>query len=614
MGLAGCSSADGDDAVVPDVVGSITADLSMSVSLPQADGLVTRMSAYVAQAQENPKFRGIQDVRLIPFTVQGTIGPDDELVPVSIGMPSRQGSTTNFLAQNVDLQIGTASFLAYAKAQTTKPDDVTDAVWAKEKDFRQGSLVPCEAFTEETYTKPSDITFQLQQIYSESTSPASATAIADYLTSIAKAKGWRTADDVPALKNLYTDFTANGARAGSSANVQAMLSSLTKELAKTAWSGTDADIVSNIKAAIQGSGNSTASINDDNNTVTLTGSALTGYPASINLPDGSASIRWNTVLKPKETEDDEADGDETEEEMEEDVDASGFVVSEAGVGLDMNDRSLFAYPAELYYQANSRIRTSTSSQASHYPDESWSEVLGSYDSENGVVSVTTRSVALADQLDYGVSCLELSIMAAGVAEGSKHYLIEGSRETANRICLEDLADDAFPLTGVFVGGQYPVDYNFKPSDGTTDEDARLERIIYDRDIVSGVSLTQAESAANYTLVLQTKLHRPVSIVLEFENKSGREFRGYQGGLIYPGTHFYLTGKVIPSVTTTDPDEKQRVFKRDYKTKLLLKVQSLVNAYNVIPDLKTAQHDLEVASVAVSEWNDIKGKDKSLYNW
>ncbi|MBR1504865.1 MAG: hypothetical protein IJ614_02000 [Prevotella sp.] len=604
-----CSTTDSDDPQQPSD-GRVAVELALSVSTNNGNPVNAprRMAADKVQAgQDLDSFRGITDIKLIPFDVQRTIEDTDEPISYTVDFFERQGTSANYLTSgSVDLKIGTASFLGYARAPYTENSENSENGW-----FTYGKLVPSASFQKKTYTKPSDITFQLQQICTKEDADQKATDLAKYLTGIAHAEGWQTAT-TPALKNLFEEFTADGIRAGSSANVQAMLSQLGKKLAETNWTGDDVTVVNNIREAIKGSGNATATITDDGTgTVTLTGSDLTGYPANIYLPDGSASIRWTKAMKDKE-----GGGEGEQEEVF--ADSKFEPLTKGGNGEDMNDQTRYAFPAELYYYVNSRIKTSASSQASNYTLTKWvgteetDGVLDHYEYDNGEVSVATRSVALKEQMNYGVACLELAIFANAVREGDRYYLVDNASQ---KVYLDKSGgENAFPLTGLFVGGQFPVNYKFETDDEATEEDMEDERVIYDRDIASGISLTKDVSSYNYTLVLQSKLHKPVNIVLEFRNDSGKEFKGSEGGIISPGTHFYLAGKAIPSITTTDPVKNQRVFTRDHRTTLTVRVISLKNAYNVIPDLKTAQHELEVTDVAVREWNDRSGTGKNLYNW
>ena len=128
-------------------------------------------------------------------------------------------------------------------------------------------------------------------------------------------------------------------------------------------------------------------------------------------------------------------------------------------------------------------------------------------------------------------------------------------------------------------------------------------------------MTDAEIEAltpTYTIVFQSRDDKPVDIVLEFTNNSDVDFKGL-GGIVYKGTKFYLIGQAWPQSTRPE-DEWHRVFTKDYKTFLNLNISSLKNAYNVIPDLKTAQYAVKVANVAVKSWVDAGIKEPDLYNW
>jgi len=592
-----CATADSDEQQTPDTNGNATVELALSVSVPQKQSGSTRQTADVIQnSQEN--YRDIDDLYLIPFTIEGEI-PDDA-IPVSspITTLSRLSETTNYFyfAQDIELPIGTASFLGYAKARPFTGET--------ENFFKYGKLTT--NYT--TKSTPADISFELKQIWQETSVDSKATALAEYLTNIARTEGWRTGSDK--LKEFYDNFTGNGSiMAGSSANVEAMLTRLWKSLNDT-WSSVDKEsVVGSIKTNIEKG----ASIGTLEGITKITlNENLKGYPDNINLPDGSASLRWKKVMKDKVGE---------EGEQEEDFEKSCFEALTKGEhGEDMNDQTRFAYPAELYYYVNSRIKTSASGKKNYYSSNYWNDtiignvpqtgVLSKYENDNAAVTSTTSSVALIEQMNYGVACMQLTVQAAATKEDNeeKYYLVD---HASNKVYLNN---NSFPLTGVFVGGQYPVDYKFETGDGTTESDLAGERIIYDKSVTENIYLLNTKSEDNFTLVLQSKLHKPVNIVLEFMNESGKEFTGSEGGIIAPGTHFYLTGKMTPSVVTTDPIWKQRVFTRDHKTVLNVTIKSLVNAYNVIPDLKTAQHELEITSVAVREWNEKSGANRNLYNW
>ena len=89
-----------------------------------------------------------------------------------------------------------------------------------------------------------------------------------------------------------------------------------------------------------------------------------------------------------------------------------------------------------------------------------------------------------------------------------------------------------------------------------------------------------------------------NVAVEFQNNSDQIIVGKDKKLIYPGTKFYLVGTLKPKVNTTIkysadhvPSDKttsnfiERAFVQDYVTRVTFTVESLKNAYNVVPDLR-----------------------------
>ena len=105
-----------------------------------------------------------------------------------------------------------------------------------------------------------------------------------------------------------------------------------------------------------------------------------------------------------------------------------------------------------------------------------------------------------------------------------------------------------------------------------------------------------------TLVFQTYEKKNVKIVLEFENRSGKKFMGYDG-IVYPGTKFYMIGEVNPSTATTTvtAENKNRVFTQDYTTTFDVQVENFKSAYNVMPDLLAPRMEI---GVKVTNWETI----------
>jgi hypothetical protein len=160
-------------------------------------------------------------------------------------------------------------------------------------------------------------------------------------------------------------------------------------------------------------------------------------------------------------------------------------------------------------------------------------------------------------------------------------------------------NSSFPITGIIIGGQKGVNYNFEPSGST-------EYTIYDKQVSGSVKNTDAGSHdTNYTLALETAATTPVSMVIELQNNSGVDFRGIDG-VVFNGSKFYLAATLNPNPTLDGVDDGSagavgnRVFKQHYVTTVNLTIKTnntnsgsaeapnypdgLGAAYNTIPDL------------------------------
>ena len=557
----GCSSSDGFE-VAPGT-DYVMVDLAFSVAPDGASSAATRMAADTVQSTTT-RFRGIQGIHLIPFdkaAADEPIADDDtpyEMDSLYTTFERAATSVSNYLSNSpVPLHIGMSSFLCYARANA-------DNATAKRID---NGLIDT-TFPNSGLT-PADIAFQLHPITDDYTDDGGkAQKLADYLTNIANAEKW-VATTNPTLKKLRERFI-DGLVAGSSANVRAIVSQLWTEM-KEGYNIEDTDpVLMAILDSIQQEG-----VVVNGTEVTSLGEEMDDYPENVHLPAGAAAMIWEN-------------------------DDNRFVPhTNADGNQDMNDPSRFTYPAELYYYANSRIMTSDESQRAHYTEPQWYKVCQNYKGSD-VVTAQTKSVAIRDSLDYAVCCLVLTIQADATR------LFDSDDEAVN------LTSTSFPLKGVFVSGQFPQRFDFTP----TDEADAPESIIYDEKPVAGIYLTTTKSQPTYTLVLQTKVDKPIDIVLEFENNCGKEFAGASGGRVWPGTRFYLAGVVTPEMLrpADAQDYEQRVFTKDHKTTLNMNIGSLRSAYNVIPALKTAEHELRPTSVAISKWREGTEQSNKVYNW
>ena len=293
------------------------------------------------------------------------------------------------------------------------------------------------------------------------------------------------------------------------------------------------------------------------------------FPASIGLPDGAAVIRWT--------------GDAFEPQ------------ANTTTLADINGIDRYAYPAELYYYANSRINTSTiDKRKEKYSDREWSAILAEdYEHKDGVVSSSTTSVAIKEPLQYGVAHVQIILKKT---DSSTLKDADGTD-----IPVETLGFANFPVTGIVIGGQLPVGFDFTPTTVYPLYSEADMKFIYDNKLPT-LYLSSAADASQHTntLVLQTYDNKKVPVALELTNNSGKDFKG-SGSIILNGTKFYLVGEIDPETFKNDSrtEIRDRVFTQDYTTTLNIKVTSLEKAYNVVPNLLSPR--LEIGIEMVPKW-------------
>lgn len=527
--LTGCS--DEDEVLQEETQADEPVAAAMAFSVTRSATPQTRQSSAIVQ-DEGQLYRGIELREIIPFAVEGEITADDmpKLFPVLGGGEKPVASRPYYYFNNCTLMSGVASFLCYGRAPLASTDKAVN-----------GSLI--ETFP--LNLAPKNIRFSLESI-SEKSAHATAIALADYMTAIANVEGWKTTSNTT-LGVMYLNFlnkteAGDGGgepQAGSATNIKAFTQNLETSLNGLTLTGDDDDLRTAIIEKI-------ALYNDE----------WDGFPASIGLPDGAAVIRW------------------TGTQFEPQINTTTLA--------DINGIDRFAYPAELYYYGNSRIKTSSiDNRKASYTDQDWSAVLATYEHDNGVVRSSTKAVAVKEPLQYGVACLKVML------KHTDNATLNDASGTAIPVGTTN-----FPLTGIIVGGQLPVGFDFKPTTSYPDYSEADMKFIYDNQLPELFLSSTADAAqVTNTLVLQTYDNKKVSVTLEFVNNSGTDFRGLDG-IIYNGTKFYLVAEI-------DPDTYTRVFTQDFTTTLNLKVTGLAKAYNVMPNLLSPR--LEMGIELVTKW-------------
>ena len=477
---------------------------------------------------------------------------------------------------------GVNACLVYAKADAAiPPAGVPSMVY-------NGSLVLDFPTSITSTTSTNDIRFSLESILDatkarevgEEGNPlkdweTEAWALADALTTVANVPSWSSSENA-ILRSLFQRFINSGSDLpGSAASVKQWLLAL--KAAAVAYTDPENPLSTKIGEdettilnAIQEAVTTAA------NNITVT---ATSYPRDINLPDGAAALRWVEV--------EEQNGEKVQK----------FVPQMQTTTLDdINSVSRFVYPPALFYFVDSPIKTSPNkmnynnfTDAQGNPNITWNEFLSLEDFSDTEVKSNTKTVIVADPLQYAVAHLTMEVKA-----GAASLEYGAGSESENKIDISKLT-----LKGVIIGGQRPVDYQFKPIDNSEFNVS----FVYDSQVSSSTPLTTT-GETYHTLALQSYDDEDINVILEFEYSDAEGTEGFKchNGYVYPGTRFYLVGVVKAKdfkEGTGDEASRGRVFTQDYTTTIQMTVQSLEKAYNVLPSLLS--NSLEIGVMITPKW-------------
>ena len=261
------------------------------------------------------------------------------------------------------------------------------------------------------------------------------------------------------------------------------------------------------------------------------------------------------------------------------------------------------YPSSIAYTANTAAKASTEIfDTNEWPNtvENWDDTSKwpSSASWTGVVTASTRSVALVNNINYSVASLKTTVKCNASSLEDNRAAVFNDGNTLDQTIT--VPNDGFKVTGVLVGGQpNKVDWQF------LDNNSARNAVIYDKELYGIVAKSDAESLPNYTLVFDSwknnSTQDDVLMAIELENNSNSDFYGVDG-IILKGQKFYLVAKLAidsgtGSITWPSTDYRypqsntQRVFMQDYTTTAKLNIKSLKNAYSTIPDLRSIQLQL-----------------------
>ena len=539
--LTGC--ADREDPAV--VVGDSPVTVSLAFSMPDIAPAMTRMADSVVQTSHN-NFRGLKDVRIIPFKVAATVTRDhlpfvydavggDEAGRVP-GKPAELTPSAFYYYPDCPFWSGTASVLFYGRgANTVKVG---------------GSVVPASdktyyGSTTSTYMEansPAQIQFSPEQISQSATPGPTAYALADYMTSIVHTPGWAAS----ASSTLVADIRAH-ILAGAVVDNEG-------HLTLTSWSGTP----------------------------------LTDYPAQQGLPDGSVAMRWDGSAFVPQTQTTVETAITSPDRFAYPAELCYYGNSTILTSSDEVDGSVYQHATTWnevlgHYTNGTKVTSVTKSAAMVSPVQ-----YGV-----GRLCIRLKEIIATPFPDAGGELVSFDNtyypLTAVIVGGQYPVGFDFRPETVKEWPTADEESHAMTDQMLFVYDSQVKTNKTTGANGDT----------YDYYCLSN----DGDVGCTNTLVLQSYEKKNVNIVLEFENRSGKKFVGHDG-IVYPGTKFYLIGEVNPTTATENKtdENKNRVFTQDYTTTFDIQVENFKHAYNVMPDLLAPRMEI---GVKVANWETIR---------
>ena len=513
------------------------------ISLPRNVVGGTRMEGNIVQnLGTSDQFRGIDNIRLIPFTAAPT-STSTKLADIirlsSIKALEKPGSVNYKVYADQFVPVGTKNFLFYGKAVDYNVDE---ALTSMDDKFRYG-ILKSTGLTESDFTNAGSVNFTLEQINTSTEQQQNdpvGRAIIQLMSQLANVtvsgvaapeNAWSTTTHT-VLAALYKNFI--GTTVYSSNCLALILDKIYFGLDHVGNSDPARPLANRIRSMIQDA--CVSGYEPVANTPVKLKSDYSGYPANVGLPDGAARCRWN------------ASG----------LQANMFVDMTANYTLGFRVKPTdYCYPAALWYFISTPVRTSANIESVNYGDQtSWENVINNiYTATNDEVVTGTRSVALADPVQYAVGRLETRVQ---MESGGTIY--DGDGQAVD-------FGDGYTLKGLLLGGQNSVNFAFE---STGNENF----CIYDR-VMSASNLTfkpgVPTTTPNHTLALETKTNQKIFAALELVN-NGQAFKGADG-TIPAGGVFYMTVSLDPTTATNySAANLNKIIMKDHVTKLTVTIK------------------------------------------
>ena len=585
-----CSSSDDVADVNPTFDGDAV-KTTFTISVGDVKSPTTRMEA--DPVQQDQQFNGMKDIYLFPAkaAITGTTVTSESYInlPDFSEFSSQVLKAQGKIYTDVAFSVGVNNFLFYAASALPGTGKLKASyLGMPATEFNGTTAWDPEPIL--TTSKVGDVHFDLVPIQKEKTLADVKTAGANTIAplnavdaaitaQITAAGAGIAADELKALqKTLRNDqSTTDGTTdyhpyAGSSLSQKALMTKVytaVKNLETLITNTYTKPIIDAIEASFSVTGDADAGY-------TLTWKTDPKFPSDdtvLGVPDGAAAVQF---------------------------DGTKFDFVEPSVdGLAVPHISNYVFPPSLYYTINTPSMVKDAEYLStndNNVNDTWAKVKTAGGYTLGAITAATRSVIMKDQVQYAVGRLDVQVRV----KPSATILDSGSKDLKNETTGEPVPQpvtvpgNGYKLTGVLIGGQKNVDWQFLPvgTDVYTIWDKTMNSEIFAKQ--------QAEySAANYTLAMETAGDEVIHIALEFEN-TGNDFYGIEHNIIPAGTKFYLVAKLDPTTNTAykeqDPETPwaegtnliKQVFKQDYVTtaKLTINETALQKAYNVVPDLRS----------------------------
>lgn len=564
VGFTACSSDDDLTAPQNPTFDGESVKTQFAINIPYAGGKDTRMSEDATQGDgASASFNGMQSIYLLPLTATGSgASTFNSIIPLPAFTGFDDGSSNYKLYNDVNVPVGTTHFLFYGIG---KPTDEHG------NKFVDGSL-------ESTLPKTAsagEVKFNLEKILTGNEFTTPQTKLLEVLNQVSIVQDWSTQSVGTELGDLYASYkTLTG---GSANSIKLTMEELYNAVNGLATATSDSP-EKTIALAIQDKIDNYFTVGGSSAPYTLTWnisepSDIANYPTNLNVPEGAAQVTWdNTSSEFKYVNNNAIVG--TPDEIPETPDKVVNVYN-------------LCYPASLAYFVNTPLKATTEKNvtwpntASNWESEQW-------DGWTDAVAASTQTVALKDNIQYGVANLNTTVTCkTSTLEDNASAVVPGKYSANQQIVVPA---DGFQVTGLLVGGQPDfASWNMTPAAA-----ADFTMTVYDNSLTDIYAKYNAVSNKNYTLLLDNTVesnHKPVNIALELVNNSGTDFYGV-GGKIAKGAKFYLVAQLNPTAGTgvTQPSGTtlNDVFVQDYVTTANLTITSLKNAYVTIPDLRASE--------------------------